>query len=127
MDAIPKTVVCNGASTLAWELAYSRGVDFLSQRRVNVYLDKSPAILLFVRALVARLGRDEVRMNEIPSARLDREGVAALNHMEGALELLNGCEGAWDVGAHLDLAICRLRDLLEFNGIEVVPRPPEPT
>lgn len=65
-------------------------------------------------------------MNEIPLARLDREGVAALNHMEGALELLNGCEGAWDVGAHLDLAICRLRDLLEFNGIEVAPRPLEP-
>lgn len=64
-------------------------------------------------------------MNETSSARLDREGVAALNHMEGALELLNGCNGAWDVGAHLDLAICRLRDLLQSNGIQVAPRPTE--
>lgn len=78
-----------------------------------------------MRADVARLGRDEVRMNETSSARLDREGVAALDHMEGALELLNGCEGAWDVGAHLDLAICRLRDLLESSGIQIAPRPPE--
>jgi hypothetical protein len=61
-------------------------------------------------------------MDEIPSARLDREGVAALAHMEKALQLLDGCEGAWDVGGHLDLAICRLRSLMQSKSIDVVSR-----
>jgi hypothetical protein len=61
-------------------------------------------------------------MNRIPSGLLEREGVAALDHMEQALDLIDRCSGASDVGAHLDLAICRLRDLIGGNGIEVAPR-----
>ena len=63
-----------------------------------------------------------MRKDEGHSGRLDREGIAALNHMEEALELLDGCGDGSDVGAHLDLAICRLRDLIESKGIEVTPR-----
>lgn len=65
-----------------------------------------------------------MRMNETPSARVDREGVAALAHMEAALQLLDGCEDAQDVAGHLDLAICRLRLLMERNSIDVAPRMP---
>lgn len=65
-----------------------------------------------------------MRMNETPSARLDHEGVAALAHMEEALQLLDGCGDALDVGVHLDLAICRLRLLMERNSINVAPRTP---
>ena len=34
----------------------------------------------------------------------------ALGLMEDALDLLDGADCSADVGAHLDLAICRLRD-----------------
>jgi len=64
-------------------------------------------------------------MDENHSGRLDREGIAALTHMEEALVLLDGCGDGSDVGAHLDLAICRLRDLMTQKGIEVKPRPPQ--
>lgn len=42
----------------------------------------------------------------------------ALNLMERALQLLDdgGCSA--DVGAHLDLAICRLRDILPESGVD---------
>jgi hypothetical protein len=56
---------------------------------------------------------------------LENEGVTALAYMEQALQLLDGCKGAMDVGGHLDLAICRLRDILEDKGIAVAPRPPQ--
>lgn len=81
-------------------------------------------MLLFVHRLIAGLGGDEVRMNETPSARLDREGVAALAHMEEALHLLDGCGDTLDIGVHLDLAICRLRLLMERNSISVAARKP---
>jgi len=42
--------------------------------------------------------------------------------MEQALDLIDRCSGASDVGAHLDLAICPLRALIAGNGIEVAPR-----
>lgn len=58
---------------------------------------------------------------------LENEGVAALAHMEQALQLLDGCGDALDVGGHLDLAICRLRDIMERKGIAVEPRPPQET
>jgi len=64
-------------------------------------------------------------MDGTSGGRLDREGVAALAHMDDALGLLDRCDDAADVGAHLDLAICRLRALLERNGITVAPRPSE--
>jgi hypothetical protein len=63
-------------------------------------------------------------MNELPAGLLEREGVAALAHMEQALELIDRCDNAADVGGHLDLAICRLRDVMELNGIELTPREP---
>ena len=66
-------------------------------------------------------------MDEKHSGRLDREGIAALSHMEAALELLDGCGDGSDVGAHLDLAICRLRDLIGRKGIEVAPRYTHPS
>ena len=56
---------------------------------------------------------------------LEIKGVTALAYMEQALQLLDGCKGAMDVGGHLDLAICRLRDILEDKGIAVAPRPPQ--
>lgn len=61
-------------------------------------------------------------MNGTSVGRLDREGVAALAHMDDALRLLDRCD-ALDVGVHLDLAICRLRAILEQSGIPVAPRP----
>lgn len=55
-------------------------------------------------------------MSEAARGSLRDEGAAALNLMERALELLDRCDGAMDVGAHLDLAICRLRE--EIHGAE---------
>jgi hypothetical protein len=36
----------------------------------------------------------------------------ALSHMEAALDSLDAADAPADVGAHLDLAICRLREVL---------------
>jgi hypothetical protein len=47
---------------------------------------------------------------------LEREGAAALARMEEALQLLDACEGGDDAGAHLDLAICRLKEALAISG-----------
>jgi hypothetical protein len=51
-------------------------------------------------------------MSESQAGTLEHEGASALGLMEQALELLDRCDGAIDVGAHLDLAICRLRDAI---------------
>ena len=51
-------------------------------------------------------------MSESVSGSLEREGAAALALMEEALELIDRFETPVEIGAHLDLAICRLRDLL---------------
>jgi len=40
-------------------------------------------------------------------------GASALNHMEEALRILDELELPADIGAHLDLAINRLRDALQ--------------
>ena len=53
-----------------------------------------------------------VRMENESAGSLEREGASALSHMEEALELLDQCDGADDVGAQLDLAISRLKDRL---------------
>jgi hypothetical protein len=45
--------------------------------------------------------------------RLQEDGQKALLLMEQALQLLDRCDPALDVGAHLDLAICRLRERLQ--------------
>ena len=50
-------------------------------------------------------------MSSEASGSLHREGTEALGLMEQALELLDHCD-AHEVGAHLDLAICRLRDAI---------------
>lgn len=42
----------------------------------------------------------------------ERDGVEALSLMEGALAILDRTDCSLDVGAHLDLAICRLREAL---------------
>jgi hypothetical protein len=55
-------------------------------------------------------------MSESQAATLEHEGAAALALMEQALELLDRCDGAIDVGAHLDLAICRLREAINDAG-----------
>ena len=41
----------------------------------------------------------------------------ALSHMQAALSLLDRTDAAHDVGAHLDLAIHRLSDLLSENAL----------
>ena len=43
----------------------------------------------------------------------------ALRLMRDALQLLDETECSADVGAHLDLAICRLSDLLPRSGSDV--------
>lgn len=52
--------------------------------------------------------------------RLEDEGPMALALMEQALELLDRCDTGLDAGAHLDLAICRLRAALQ-SGCSAVP------
>ena len=39
--------------------------------------------------------------------------LSALGHMETALKLLDEVDAPADIGAHLDLALCRLRERLE--------------
>jgi hypothetical protein len=51
-------------------------------------------------------------MSESSGGALDRQGIEALAYMEKALELLDTFEPGVEVAAHLDLAICRLRDAL---------------
>jgi hypothetical protein len=58
-------------------------------------------------------------MGESRDGSLDREGVAALTRMEEALQLLDMIELPVETAAHLDLAICRLRDA--FNKAGIVP------
>lgn len=55
-------------------------------------------------------------MSEPGLGTLQREGAAALSLMERALELLDRCDCAMDVGAHLDLAVCRLREAIHSAG-----------
>lgn len=43
----------------------------------------------------------------------------ALSYMEVALELLDGASAPGDIGAHLDLAVCRLREVLSGREREV--------
>jgi hypothetical protein len=46
------------------------------------------------------------------SADLDESLTKALEMMRAALELLDRANGPADVGAHLDLAVCRLEERL---------------
>ena len=56
-----------------------------------------------------------VAMSKSMRSELEGNALAALSLMEEALALLDRDDFALDVGAHLDLAICRLREVL---GIE---------
>lgn len=58
-------------------------------------------------------------VNDMQSGELRSEGRAALALMEDALSLLDGCGSGLEVGAQLDLAICRLRTLLGLGEREV--------
>ena len=58
------------------------------------------------------------------SGSLERDGAAALDHMEKALELLDRLDLAVEAAAHLDLAIHRLRDALEGGPDRSGLRPP---
>jgi hypothetical protein len=51
-------------------------------------------------------------MERIQSGQSEDDGRLALVHMEQALALLDRADCALSVSAHLDLAICRLRDML---------------
>ena len=61
-----------------------------------------------------------VAMGKSMRSELEGNAAAALSLMEQALALLDREDFALDVGAHLDLAICRLREIL---GIEAPPLP----
>lgn len=52
-------------------------------------------------------------MSERSAGVPEREGAAALAYMEKALELLDTLDLGVEAAAHLDLAICRLRDALQ--------------
>lgn len=65
-----------------------------------------------------------VAMNQSNKGTLEKEGLEALSHMEEALRLLDGCEATTSVGAQLDHAICRLRDVLADAGVDGPPRVP---
>jgi len=63
-------------------------------------------------------------MNKTPSGLLGREGLAALAHMEKALALIDQCDDAADVGAHLDLDTAVAPGLALPDGVEIAPRRP---
>ena len=59
-----------------------------------------------------------VRMTNDACGSLQDEGVEALRMMEHALALLDQGPFSADVGAHLDHAICRLREVLALSSTE---------
>jgi hypothetical protein len=72
----------------------------------------------------AALGAMGMRMDKDGSKALHRDGPEALSRMEEALELIDRCEGTAEIGAHLDLAICRLRDLIAKHAQKTAPESP---
>jgi hypothetical protein len=60
------------------------------------------------------------------SGSLQQDGAAALQLMEEAIALLDHCDAPGEIGAQLDHAIQRLRDVLssQFVNQEAMPRPP---
>lgn len=73
---------------------------------------------------IASFERDGVRMGKDMSEALHRDGPEALSRMEEALELIDRCDGTAEIGAHLDLAICRLRDLIAKHARKSAPESP---
>lgn len=72
-----------------------------------------------------RLGAMGVRMGKDVSESLQRDGREALSRMEEALELVDRCDGTTEIGAHLDLAICRLRELIAKHEPKSAPESPD--
>jgi hypothetical protein len=60
-------------------------------------------------------------MSKSEGGSLEREGYAALAHMEAALQLLDSFDLPVEVNAHLDLAISRLRDALALAAAKQPP------
>jgi hypothetical protein len=73
---------------------------------------------------IARSGAMGMRMGKDGSEALHRDGPDALSRMEEALELIDRCEGTAEIGAHLDLVICRLRDLIAKHARKSAPASP---
>jgi hypothetical protein len=46
----------------------------------------------------------------------------ALRHMEQSLQLLDSAGAPAHIGAHLDLAICKLRETLQDRSPDALPR-----
>lgn len=66
-----------------------------------------------VRACVTDPGLVELVKGRLMGARpLRRDLQQAMAHVVAALDLLDGCDAPADIGAHLDLARCRLDDVL---------------
>jgi hypothetical protein len=61
-------------------------------------------------------------MVDAGTGKLEQDIRAALSLMEQALAVLDRCDDGLDAGAHLDLAICRLRDVLEIDAAEAPDR-----
>jgi hypothetical protein len=57
------------------------------------------------------------------SARNRDSLAAALLQMEGALDLLDQADAPGEIGSHLDLAICRLREALGHPAAEASQSP----
>jgi hypothetical protein len=53
----------------------------------------------------------------------DQAVIEALAHLEAALELLDGANAPAHVGAHVDLAICQLREAFELATERAATRP----
>jgi hypothetical protein len=75
-----------------------------------------------VRVLVNRRDCSGVRMSESGPDSIATEGATALGLLEEALEMLDRFDAPAEIGAHVDLAIERLRDVLERTG-PLAPRP----
>jgi hypothetical protein len=44
---------------------------------------------------------------------IQSKGLEALNHLEKALQILDDIEVPENIGAHVDLAICQFKDILQ--------------
>lgn len=57
--------------------------------------------------------RREARISHSNAEPKRSKGLVALDHLEKALQILDDIEVPGNIGAHVDLAICQLRDVLE--------------
>lgn len=57
--------------------------------------------------------RREARISQSTAEPGRSKGLEALNHLEEALQILDVIEAPGNIGAHVDLAICQLKDVLQ--------------